>query len=283
MRKIDIVSFVNSENLVSDDAFSITRFIDVKSTEEYFDIALFDKDSILEFKDFKEISINHDIFRVIVVDDSSNANKYKDDADAWISSSSLEKLSSFFVNLKAELSVRKDLFFAKKNLEKAFVGNFVNLDSISLIKDEISQATKKLSVSFENRINELRDIDGSVGAIKLSLKKIEKTNCENDEVQKSLKMAQEVSESLSHSIDELMKHVQILQCEDKIFQLFDGIINVLNDVDTSLQNSNFHIDETRKGELMKKLVKFYYIQEQRDFVSKDKNDDSVESGILTLF
>jgi hypothetical protein len=283
MRKVDIVSFVNSENLVPDDTFSITRFIDVKSNEEYFDIALFDKDSILEFKDFKEISINHDIFRVIVIDDSSNADKYKDDADAWISSSSLEKLSSFFVNLKAELSVRKDLFFAKKNLEKAFVGNFVNLDSISLIKDEISQATKKLSVSFENRINELRDIDSSVGAIKLSLKKIEKTNCENNEVQKSLKMAQEVSESLSHSIDELMKHVQILQCEDKIFQLFDGIINVLNDVDTSLQNSNFHIDETKKGELMKKLVKFYYIQEQRDFVSKDKNDDSVESGILTLF
>jgi hypothetical protein len=283
MTKIEIVSFVQSEFIASKDFISVIDFLELKDSSKYFDVAIFDETSSLECNEFCNFCVNKDIFKIIIVEDDNDLDKYKQLANAWILKSSVSQLFDFCGNIKDELILKKELFFAQLGLQKAFVSNFVNLESISMIKDEISDSTKKLSLSFENRVNELREIDSNIGAIKFHLKKYKDNKDNLDLIEKSIDKTEQVSSDLSKSIEELVKHVQILQCEDKIFQLFDGIINIIKDVDENLENSNLCIDEAKKSELMKKLVDFYSIQEQRDFVLNKKDEQSVSFGELTLF
>ncbi|MEY4504052.1 MAG: hypothetical protein RL154_345, partial [Pseudomonadota bacterium] len=59
--------------------------------------------------------------------------------------------------------------------------------------------------------------------------------------------------------------VGILQFEDRLSQILDGMVRVLNNCSANILELGFSLDGAKEKELRDLVVNFYTVQEQRDF------------------
>jgi hypothetical protein len=67
--------------------------------------------------------------------------------------------------------------------------------------------------------------------------------------------------------------------------MLDGISNIMKDTQNIEEEEYLDIDRELREDLLRDLVEFYTIQEQRDYVLgiKESEEDSSQASELTLF
>ena len=142
--------------------------------------------------------------------------------------------------------------------QKSYVLNELHVENLSLIKDEINKSTRKIELNFEANIKLLKQVQ---------------ENISNDEA----------SEKLSVVLFNMHNYISILQCEDKLFQMLDGVSNVLTASNQEIVDTVKVLNEEDKiQEIKNETVKHYTIQDQRD-LSLNLEPCDVEDSELTLF
>jgi hypothetical protein len=285
--KLEIISFIDRVDIDAN-LVTVTKASDLLEGGKYFDIAIYDEASHIDFEDFKDICENKIIFTIAIIEEKDNAQKYKDSAKAWIlkdafNSDNLNKLLS---KVKNELNMKKELYYSRKGLQKLLINNSVHISNIDMIKKLISESTSSIAKNFECRVNEIRELDSDVGSIMLKLSdSINKVDGDKKGIEESLKSAEELHENMKTIIRSLFSYISILQCEDRLFQMLDGIANIMKDTQYLEDEEFLAINRETKDDLLRELVEFYTIQEQRDFVLgiEESEEDSSQSSELTLF
>jgi hypothetical protein len=283
--RLEIISFIEGINLDTN-LVTVTNSSDLLEGGKYFDIALYNEASHIDFEDFKDICENKNIFTIAIVDDTSSLDKYKDNSNGWILKESISDIDKLLVKIKDELMIKKELYYSKKGLTKLLVSNNAHIANIDMIKELISESTSLIAKNFEARVNEIRELDSNIGEIMLKLDgSIGKVDGDKQGIEDSLKSAQELHESMKTIIKSLFSYVSILQCEDRLFQMLDGISNIMKDTQNIEEEEYLDIDRELREDLLRDLVEFYTIQEQRDYVLgiKESEEDSSQASELTLF
>ena len=75
----------------------------------------------------------------------------------------------------------------------------------------------------------------------------------------------------------------ILQCEDRIFQMIDGIENSIKAQNDKFEKYRIEIEEEFKASIRHDMIKFYTIQDQRDLALGNEIKDEEEASELTFF
>jgi hypothetical protein len=284
--KLEIISFANNLSL-SSELITVTDASQLLEGGKYFDIAIFDESSHLDFEDYREVCENSDIFTIAIINSTDSIEKYKDSSKAWILKDNLTILDKLLFKIKDDLILRKELYYAKEGLAKLVVSNSAHIANIDMVKDLINESTTAIAKNFECRVSEIRELDSSIGAIMSKLdSSMQKLDGDKEELQESLKTTQELHNSMKQIIKSLFSYVSILQCEDRLFQMLDGVSSIMKDTQYLNEESFLNIDREKKEDLLRELVQYYTIQEQRDFVlgiKEDKEDIESQSSELILF
>jgi hypothetical protein len=283
--RLEIISFIEGINLDTN-LVTVTNSSDLLEGGKYFDIAMYNEASHIDFEDFKDICENKSIFTIAIVDDTNSLDKFKDSADAWILDSGLSDIDKLVKKVSKELILKKELYYSKSNLAKLLVSNDAHIANIDMIKSLISESTTLVAKNFESRVNEIRELDSSIGEIMLKLdSSIGKVEGEKQGIEESLKSAQELHENMKTIIKSLFSYVSILQCEDRLFQMLDGIGNIMKSTQELEKEEFLQIDREAREDLLRELVEFYTIQEQRDFVLgiEESEEENTQASELTLF
>ena len=143
-------------------------------------------------------------------------------------------------------------------LQKNYVLNKLTVEHLSLLKEEINMSTGKIESNFELNINLLKQIKNEVTDDK-------------------------AEEMLSVVLFNMKNYISILQCEDKLFQMIDGVSNYIDSSSQEIsKNVQIHEDIDKIKNIKEDTVKFYTIQDQRDLALGAEPCD-VEDSELTLF
>ena len=142
--------------------------------------------------------------------------------------------------------------------QKTYVLNELNVENLSMIKDGINHSTRQVESNFEANIDLLKQIREKV----------------SDDA---------IAEQLSVVLFNMHNYISILQCEDKLFQMLDGVSNILNASNSQIADEvEILSDENKIQKIKESTVEFYTIQDQRDLALNVEPCD-VEDSELTLF
>lgn len=207
-------------------------------------------------------------FVIGVVDNGDETIHLKGLSDAWILSSSIEKLpqliESYKVLIDNRIAVRDSLIA----LGTIAMHEGVHKENLGAIKTIMQQTTSEIETIFKSRVEEMKAIhtDAQYTEKQLSLLR------ENMQPQEfyDLEEAWESTRSIVSRTDEVIKamfsFVTVLQCEDRLTQMMDGIATIMSD-DVQKIGEFYPFDAPELYEKFKRdLQGFYTIQEQRDFV-----------------
>jgi hypothetical protein len=145
--------------------------------------------------------------------------------------------------------------------------NKIHIENYDLIKNIINNSTSHISSIFGQNLNLLKTVCNKIETID----------------QEGL-----VATELSTAIVSMHEYISILQCEDRLFQIVNGISSV---ADSSIQNIEDleinNISENIINDYKKEMVPHYTIQEQRDIANNKKTineeDQHYSAGTLELF
>ena len=157
--------------------------------------------------------------------------------------------------------LKKENLLLRELLQTSVVHNDIHIESINMIKDEVTKSARAIESTFEENLTTLKEIkDDSRFRDNLIIK-------------------------LDSTISNIHKYISILQCEDKVFQMLDGVSKVLESNTKNIELNNISInDEEKTKQIKNDLVQHYTIQEQRDLASGEvASDDGMDSGELLLF
>lgn len=283
--KLELISF--AENLVFDtsDLITVTNASELLEGGKYFDIAIFDESTHLDFEDYRDVSENVNIFTIAVLDSTNSLDKFKDNTKAWILKDNVFKLDKLLLKIRDELLLKKELYYAKEGLSKLVVSNIAHVQNIDMVKKLINESTTAIAKNFESRVNEIREIDSYIGDImhKINIS-INKLDGDKGELVKSLESTKQIHEHMKKIIKSLFSYVSILQCEDRLFQILDGVSSIMKDTQYLEKEDFLNIDREKKEDLLRDLVRFYTIQEQRDFaMGMQEPEENTQASELTLF
>jgi hypothetical protein len=130
------------------------------------------------------------------------------------------------------------------------------------------ESTKEIETIFEARVNEMRAIHNDTQSVHEQLTRLKEQIA--PEVFEDLQSSWEITQSILKRTDDVIKamfgFISVLQCEDRISQMIDGIGSIMND-DIQLANENgYYVSYAHEMELKNRLIPYYTIQDQRDYV-----------------
>lgn len=138
--------------------------------------------------------------------------------------------------------------------------------SYDLVENIIAEATQEIAANFEGNLKKLKSL----------CKALEDTSMDK----RDLWFLQEATESMH-------EYITILQCEDRIFQILNGVSAATDGGMNSIKDLNIDISEDTMYDYGEDLVKYYTVQEQRDIALG--NDLMIEeevkraAGTIELF
>jgi len=178
-------------------------------------------------------------------------------------------------------------------LDKFIVDNSVHNANLEGIKLSMRESTQEIEKIFEERVEEMRSIhrDTIVAHEQLTTLKEKIIPEEFNELEESWNTTQSILSRTDDVIKAMFEFVTILQCEDRITQMIDGISKIMkSDVDDAAKNGCTVAFNKEIG-LKERLVPFYTIQEQRDYANGQDDalqgrtckPDAVDIDEFTLF
>ena len=196
--------------------------------------------------------------------------------DAWIDRSRLDKLPAMLEAYSHHVEQRITVREQREIIERFSVDTSVHNANLDGIKINMQESTKEIEIIFEERVKEMKAIhqDASEAHDKLTLLKEHTAPQAFGELEESWNMTESILGRTDEVIKAMFGFIMVLQCEDRITQMIDGISKIMkNDVEFASENG-YNVSEAATADLKKRLIQFYTIQDQRDYA--DGQDDAMQ-------
>lgn len=210
---------------------------------------------------------------------------------AWIDRKCLHRLPSMLDAYRSQIEQKGKIRALHTMLQRFSVDTSVHYANLEGIKLNMRESTKEIETIFEERVEEMKAIhrDTTETHEKLTALKEQIVPKEFNELEESWNMTQSILNRTDEVIKAMFGFIMVLQCEDRITQMIDGIGKIMDDDIRHASELGNTIPLDQEIKLKERLVPFYTIQDQRDFVQgkedamqKCKPDQS-EIDEFTLF
>ncbi len=168
-----------------------------------------------------------------------------------------------YIEQKIKLRVQREI------IERFSVDTSVHNANLEGIKLNMQESTKEIENIFEERVEEMREIhrDAKGAHEKLTVLKEQTAPAAFAELEDSWSMTESILSRTDEVIKAMFGFIMVLQCEDRISQMIEGIEKIMQDDVAFAELNGFMIEDELKTELKKRLIAFYTIQDQRDYAS----------------
>jgi len=225
----------------------------------------------LEHLSFATALVNsHECLLVIALHDPKNEQSFVPDIfNAWIDRSRLDKfpamLEAYNSHIEQKIKVREQ----REIIERFSVDTSVHNANLDGIKLNMQESTKEIENIFEERVEEMRKIhrDAKGAHEKLTVLKEQTAPAAFAELEDSWSMTESILSRTDEVIKAMFGFIMVLQCEDRISQMIEGIEKIMQDDVAFAELNGFSVKDELKTELKKRLIAFYTIQDQRDYAS----------------
>lgn len=186
---------------------------------------------------------------------------------AWIDRSRLERLPTMLDAYQHQIDLKIKSREQRETIERFSVDTSVHYANLDGIKLSMRESTKEIETIFEERVEEMRAIhhDTTQAHEKLTSLKALIIPKEFNDLEESWNMTSSILSRTDDVIKAMFGFIMVLQCEDRITQMIDGIGKIMED---DIQNASEHgcaVATAKEVELKERLVPFYTIQDQRDY------------------
>lgn len=232
---------------------------------------------ICGIEDFSSIKMLYNPKETFLIAALNNVESEKEftpkEFDAWINRHSLNELPKMLKAYNDRIEDKIRLREQRELIERLWVDTSVHNANLDGIKQNMQESTKDIERVFEERVEEMKSIHTDIDE---SLKSL--TSFREQMAPQAFSELEESwikTESILHRTDEVIKamfgFIVILQCEDRISQMIDGIKKIMdNDIEFA-KNSGYDVEPAYLSELKKRLLQFYTIQDQRDYANGNEN------------
>lgn len=214
--------------------------------------------------------VNHkECFLIAALNDKDEQSFVPDIFDAWILRSSLLKLPSMLEAYDSYIEQKIKLRTQREIIERFSVDTSVHNANLEGIKLNMQESTKEIENIFEERVEEMREIhrDAKGAHEKLTTLKEQTAPAAFAELEDSWSMTESILARTDEVIKAMFGFIMVLQCEDRISQMIEGIEKIMQDDVAFAELNGFSVEDELKTELKKRLIAFYTIQDQRDYAS----------------
>lgn len=189
--------------------------------------------------------------------------------DIWIDRKKFKDSLPLVLDKFKNLIERKNKIRTQREIiERLIVNTSVHHANLDTIKFSMRDSTKEIETIFEERVNEMKNIhkDAKKAYEKLTALKDKMISQEFDDLEESWNMTKSILARTDEIIKAMFGFITVLQCEDRITQMIDGIENIMNDDMKYLEEKEYIVSSSIEKKLKERLVEFYTIQDQRDYV-----------------
>jgi len=192
---------------------------------------------------------------------------------AWIDTKQVDKFPLMLDRYQVHIEHKMRLREQREMIERMKVDISVHSNNLDRIKDTMRESTKKIENIFEERVAEMREIHHNVIKTneELSILKEQIAPQEYSYLENSWTNTALILSRTDEVIQAMFEFIVVLQCEDRITQMIDGIGKVIADDLEFVSTNGFTISQEDEKILKERLVPFYTIQEQRDYVQGVEN------------
>ena len=208
-------------------------------------------------------------FLIAALNDKDEQSFVPDIFDAWILRSSLLKLPSMLEAYDSYIEQKIKLRVQREIIERFSVDTSVHNANLDGIKLNMQESTREIETIFEERVEEMREIhrDAKGAHEKLTVLKEQTAPAAFAELEDSWSMTESILARTDEVIKAMFGFIMVLQCEDRISQMIEGIEKIMQDDVAFAELNGFSVKDELKTELKKRLIAFYTIQDQRDYAS----------------
>lgn len=223
----------------------------------------------LDHVDYAEMLADHKESFLIVALENPDAERFlvPNTFHAWIDINRPECLPEMLEAYANIIEEKRSYRKISEMLEKFVVDSSVHGANLDGIKLSMRESTQEIEKIFEERVKEMRAIhsDTAVAHKKLSELKERIIPEEFKELEESWNTTQSILSRTDEVIVAMFEFVTILQCEDRITQMIDGIGKILNRDIEDAKAKGCAVSLSKEARLKERLAEFYTIQEQRDY------------------
>lgn len=223
----------------------------------------------LDHVDYAEVLADHKESFLIVALDEPDAERFlvPNTFHAWIDKKRPECLPEMLDAYANIIEEKRSYRKISEMMEKFVVDSSVHNANLDGIKLSMRESTQEIEKIFEERVKEMRSIhnDTAVAHKKLTELKERIVPEEFKELEESWNTTQSILSRTDEVIVAMFEFVTILQCEDRITQMIDGIGKILNKDIEDAKERGCAVSLSKEKRLKERLVEFYTIQEQRDY------------------
>lgn len=206
---------------------------------------------------------------VALHDPKSEQSLVPDIFDAWIDRSRLEALPTMLKAYDAHIEQKIRCKEQRELIERFSIDTSVHSANLDGIKLNMQESTKDIEQIFEDRVEEMRAIhkDAKEAYEKLTLLKEQTAPSAFVELEDSWNMTSSILSRTDEVIKAMFGFIMVLQCEDRITQMIDGIARIMQDDIDFAQQNGYIVSSELEERLKQRLIPFYTIQDQRDFAN----------------
>lgn len=186
---------------------------------------------------------------------------------AWIDSKQLDKFPKMLDAYQVHIEHKMKLKEQREIIERMKVDISVHSNNLDGIKESMRESAKEIESIFEERVEEMREIhrDAIKTHEELSILKEQIAPQEFKHLENSWTNTASILSRTDEVIQAMFGFIIVLQCEDRITQMIDGIVKIMADDLEFVSTNGFTISQEDEKILKERLVPFYTIQEQRDY------------------
>lgn len=195
---------------------------------------------------------------------------------AWINRKRLERLPEMLDAYQSHIDQRNRTRVLRDLMYRFSVDTMVHHVNLEWIKQSIRESTKEIETIFEERIEEMRAIHKDAAATLEQLTHFKKRVAPEafEELEESWNMTSSILSRTDEVIKAMFGFIMVLQCEDRITQMIDGVGAIMDNDIAHMNENGFDVPLAQEAEYKARLVPFYTIQEQRDYAMGE--DDAMQ-------
>lgn len=186
---------------------------------------------------------------------------------AWISIHKLARLGDMLNTYSEVIEEKNKSRYSRMLVERLMVDTSVHHANLDGIKKSMRESTKEIEIIFEARVEEMRNIHKDTTRTLEHLSKLKEQIIpkEFENLEESWNMTQAIVSRTDDVIKAMFAFISVLQCEDRISQMVDGISTIMLDDIKFTQDSGYFVAYSDEVELKARLMPYYTIQDQRDY------------------
>lgn len=210
----------------------------------------------------------HDTFFIVALNDPIKELKHVPKKfDAWIDITKIDSLPTLLAAYDTLIKRKEQQRFMRNALQNFMVNSNVHKSNLESIKGVIRSSSHEIETIFESRVDDLKSVKESIDTSLVKASSLlDRLTDEEKVLLGEIIGLNETSQSQVANIMKAMRgFIIVLQCEDRISQMLDGISNIIDHDIHEVQSNGLYVPLDKEAPIKASLANFYTIQEQRDF------------------